>query len=113
MRLFPVHCRFIDGLQFLMASASRIESFVMFGSWCRIIVFSTMLVLVSFCLRTAVRKVHGDAAREGCYRLSYVGFFLKCTVFMGASIAIYNVGSFECWFYVFLCVLVFPLLCTT
>ena len=43
MRLFPVHCRFIDGLQFLMASASIIESFVMFGSWCRIIVFSIML----------------------------------------------------------------------
>ena len=45
MRLFPVHCRFIDGLQFLMASASRIESFVMFGSWCRIIVFSTFSLL--------------------------------------------------------------------
>ena len=85
-----MHCRFIDGLQFLMASASRIESFVMFGSWCRIIVFSTMLALVSFSLWTVVEccwgPVHGDEAREGCYRLSYVGFFLKCTVFMGASI---------------------------
>ena len=50
-------------------------------------------------LGAAICMVHDDAAREGCYRLSYVGFFLKYTVFMGASIAIYNVGSFECWFY--------------
>ena len=105
MRLFPVHWRLIDGLQFLMASASRIESCVMFGSWCRIIVFSTVLARFLFVdgswvlLRATISKVHGDAAREGCYWLSYVGFYLKCTVFMGASIAIDNVCSFECWFY--------------
>ena len=50
-------------------------------------------------LGATIGKVHGDAAREGCYWSSYVGFFLKCTVFMGASVAIDNVGSFECWFY--------------
>ena len=50
-------------------------------------------------LGATISKVHGDAAREGCYRLFYVGFSMKCTVFMGASIAIDNVGFFEYWFY--------------
>ena len=42
-----------------MASASRIESFVMFGSWCRIVVLSTMLARVSFCLWTVVEHFLG------------------------------------------------------
>ena len=42
-----------------MASASIIESFVMFGSWCRIIVFSAMLARVSFCLWTVVECCWG------------------------------------------------------
>ena len=90
-----------------MASASRIESFAMFGSWCRIIVFSTMLARVSFCLWMVVECCWGpplarcmEMRRERVVTDCPMWDSLKCTFFMGASIAIIdNVGSFEYWFY--------------
>ena len=81
MWLFPVHWRFIDELQFLMASASRIESFVMFGPCCRIIVFSTMLARVSFWLCTVVECCWGPPlARCMVMRRERVFLIVLCRI---------------------------------